>query len=147
MEGKQRTKGQKSQLDGQHFISDDTCISFAELQSATMTKRKTTHHANQPYMALCEKTLKSLSARNACWTRFFAGKQKADVRGWSSAEIPEPTTCECTSISGCFWNANRKRKWNLALDSLSAKLFYTGLQWPHHRTKLNHFRSRWCNVV
>lgn len=57
------------------------------------------------------------------------------------------TTCECTLIWGCFWNANRKWKWNSALDSLSTKLFYKGLQCSHHRTKLNHFRSRWCNVV
>lgn len=35
-------EGQKKNLDGEHFISDDTCMSmaFAELQSANMTKKR-----------------------------------------------------------------------------------------------------------
>lgn len=57
---------------------------------------------------------------------------------WALLQSLTSTTCECTLIWGCFWNANRKRKWNSALDLLSAKSFYKGLQWSHHRTKLNH---------
>lgn len=72
-------------LDGEHFISDDTCISmaFAELQSATMTNKE--KHSS------CQPALKDP------WSTFqpgmpveqdYAGKQKADVvRALCSAAV------------------------------------------------------------
>lgn len=146
MEWKQSAKGQKSKLDGQHFICDDTCISFAELQSATMTKRKTTHHATGLTRLYVKRPWRAFQPGMPV-EQDFAGKQKADVRGLSSAAIPDVHYLWMHIDLRLFLDANRKRKWNSALDSLSAKLFYKGLQWSHHRTKLRHFRSRWCNIV
>lgn len=83
-------EAQKNKLDGEHFISDDTCVSmaFAELQTATMTKRKTTHHANQHYKAYVKRPLRPFQPGMPV-EQDFEGKQKADVRGLSSAAVSD----------------------------------------------------------
>lgn len=57
--GADRRKEEK--LDGEHFISDDTCVlmAFAELQSATMTNKENRSSCQPALKGLCEKTLEA----------------------------------------------------------------------------------------
>lgn len=59
-----------------------------ELQTATMTKRKTTHHANQHYKAYVKRPLRPFQPGMPV-EQDFVGKQKADVRGLSSAAVSD----------------------------------------------------------
>lgn len=91
-DGRQRKRRHwkdKKKLDGEHFISDDTCVSMAvaELQSATMTKKEN-HSSCQPALeGLCEKTLEAPFSQECLLNRIMRVNRKQMCMFSSSAAV------------------------------------------------------------
>lgn len=79
----------KKILGDERFISDDPGLVMAvnEMQSAAMTKGKSTHHASERSEAYVKRPLSTFQPGMPV-EQDFAGKQKADVDVFSSAAVP-----------------------------------------------------------
>lgn len=77
-------------IGGERFISDDPGLAMAvnEMQSAAVTKGKSTHHASERSEAYVKRPLSTFQPGMPV-EQDFAGKQKADVDVLSSATVPE----------------------------------------------------------
>ena len=108
----------EEELDGEHFISDDTCVlmAFAELQSTTMTNA-TTHHASQHWNARVQSPMKQ---RGMSAEQGPVGKHRADVSVLSSSLwCPLPVTARCSDVVP----PNTNRKWNTDSPQSQTELF------------------------
>lgn len=87
----ERREGRGKKLDGEHFISDDTCISmaFAELQSATMTNKEN-HSSCQPALkGSCEKTLEAPFSQECLLNKIMRVNRKQMCMFLSSAAVSD----------------------------------------------------------
>lgn len=138
MEGTEGLEGQREKLGGEHFISDDTCVSMAlaELQSATITKKQN-HSSCQPALnGLCEKTLEAPFSQECLLNKIMRVNRKQMCVFSVLQHFLTSTTCEGTLIM--LWKRKHEEeveipRWLCFLPVVN----WRGMKWPHRKVELN----------